>query len=224
MQSQQKPIDWILFQSIILVFGLVVDVLNYSVFLAPILGFFSFAIYIGLNWKGFTEINFWGGIPNLVTTIRLLLLFLAPFLKDNFSLAVLATIVISLDGIDGLLARKLNQVTHFGGRLDMETDAFFCLLFSLLIYVQHPDLYWVLLAGSLRYLFEIVTTFFKNNNAIASGKKYARFFAGCYFISFICFYFFEGNLGKYFLLAGNLLVIFSFGISFVKYYWKKNIE
>jgi len=218
MQRQQKPIDWIFFQSIILVVGLTVDTLNSSVLFTPILGFISFTIYIGLNWNGFIEKKIWGGIPNLVTTMRLLLLFLAPFLKDTFSLAILTTIVVSLDGIDGFLARKLNQVTLFGGKIDMETDAFFCLLFSVIITKNHPELSWIIISGSLRYCYKIVTTICSKSNFIETKKAYARYIAGCYFVSFILFFLLDYSIGKYLIIIGNILVISSFTVSFYEFF------
>ena len=215
--------DWIFYHSVLLLAAYSLDIYSHKVVATPAMGLVLFMIFIIKNFKEYSRLKPIMGYPNLVTTFRLLLLFVAPFLETNFSLFILSLLVVCSDGIDGFLARKLNQTTEFGGQLDMETDAFFCLLFSLLLYVQYPNLYWVLLAGSLRYVYKIITTLKENKNVVPSGKNFARFFAGCYFISFICFYFFEENLGKWFLAIGNLLVIFSFSWSFIDYYsFKKN--
>jgi phosphatidylglycerophosphate synthase len=222
MKYQKK--NCIFYHSLLLLLAYSIDILYATIIATPITGLLLFLILIIKNFKEYSHHYPIIGYPNLVTTFRLLLLFLVPFLDTNFSFFVLSLLVVCSDGIDGFLARKLNQVTSFGGQLDMETDAFFCLLFSLLIYVQHPDLNWVLFAGSLRYLFEIITTLFKNKNYIPIRKNYTRYIAGCYFISFICFYFFEVNLGKYFLITGNLLVIFSFSLSFLEYYFYRKHE
>ncbi len=215
--------DWIFYHSVLLLIAYSIDIYSHKVVATPAMGLVLFMIFIIKNVKEYSRLKPIMGYPNLVTTFRLLLLFVAPFLETNFSLFVLSLLVVCSDGIDGFLARKLNQTTEFGGQLDMETDAFFCLLFSILLYVQYPNLYWVLLAGSLRYVYKIITTLKENKNLVPSGKNFARFFAGCYFISFICFYFFEENIGKWFLAIGNLLVIFSFSWSFIDYYsFKKN--
>jgi phosphatidylglycerophosphate synthase len=223
MIKSASKIDWIFYHSVLLLTAYSIDIYSHKVVATPVMGLVLFIVFIFKNFKEYSQLKPIIGYPNLVTTFRLLLLFVAPFLETNFSLFILSLIVVCSDGIDGFLARKLNQTTEFGGQLDMETDAFFCLLFSLLIYFQYPNLYWVLLAGSLRYVYKIITTLAENKNVVPSGKNFARFFAGCYFISFICFYFFEENLGKWFLAIGNLLVIFSFSWSFIDYYsFKKN--
>ncbi len=216
--------DWIFYHSLFLLFAYFADISRHAIVFTPIVGLVLFVALIIKNFKEYSALKPIVGYPNLVTTFRLSLLFLAPFLNTNLSLFLLSLIVVCSDGIDGFLARKLNQVTNFGGQLDMETDAFFCLLFSLLIYIQNPNLYWVLLAGSLRYVYKIVTTFFENKNCVPSGKKYARFLAGFYFISFIGFYFFENRTGKIILIIGNCLVIFSFLVSFYEYYFDKKFE
>ena len=218
MIKSASKTDWIFYHSVLLLTAYSFDIYSHKVVATPAMGLLLFMIFIVNNFKDYSRLKPIIGYPNLVTSFRLLLLFVAPFLETNFSLFILSLIVVCSDGIDGFLARKLNQITVFGGQLDMETDAFFCLLFSLLIYVQYPNFYWVLLAGSLRYVYKIITTFKENKNFVSSGKNYARFFAGCYFISFICFYFFEEHIGKWFLAIGNLLVIFSFTWSFIEYY------
>ncbi len=219
MIVKKKPIDWIFFQSIILLIGLILDCINKTILFCPTLGFASFVIYLFLNWNRFTIKKNYGGIPNLVTVTRLILVFVSVFFKDNkFALATLATTIIVFDGLDGYLARKLNLVTPFGGELDMETDAFFCLLFSLLIFKNHPELIIILLGGSLRYLYKIVTTIITKETFIESRKKYAGYFAGSYFFSFMLFFYTDYSIGKNFIGVGTLLVIISFSISFYEFF------
>ena len=140
---------------------------------------------------------------------------MTPFIMHNrFNVAVLGTVFVALEGVDGFLARKLDQITHFGEQLDMEADAFFCLIFSLLIVFESPEMQWVLLAGSMRFLYKIVTTIWKKEAFADTKQKYARFFAGCYFVSLVLFFYVDFSLGKYIIAIGNGLVLFSFAISF----------
>jgi phosphatidylglycerophosphate synthase len=67
--------------------------------------------------------------------------------------ALLAASVTLLDGVDGWLARRFNTVSGFGARFDMETDAVFVAVLSLLAWQFGKVGAWVLLSGSMRYLF-----------------------------------------------------------------------
>jgi phosphatidylglycerophosphate synthase len=209
--------DWMFFQSVVLLIGSAVDFFWSKLFFCPLFGFFLFTGLLYKNWHNYTEISSWGGLPNLITVSRLLLLFALPFLDKAIHLGLLSLLVVSMDGLDGFAARKLNQTTEFGGILDMETDAFFCLLFSLTIAIQNPDLQWILIGGLLRYLYKITTTFIPKSGYTESKKKYARFIAGCYFISFIFYFFTIESIGVYCVSIGTGLVILSFTISFFEF-------
>jgi phosphatidylglycerophosphate synthase len=60
---------------------------------------------------------------------------------------------LSLDGVDGRIARRLDQVSAFGARFDMETDAATVLGLSLLVWVCDQTGPWVLATGLMRYIF-----------------------------------------------------------------------
>src|SRR5688572_10306653 len=69
-------------------------------------------------------------------------------------LAVAAVvIVVALDGLDGWLARRDAQASSFGARFDMETDAAFILVLSVLVWHHGKAGAWVLGCGLMRYLF-----------------------------------------------------------------------
>lgn len=88
------------------------------------------------------------GLANLVTLIRLLLLFgVATFAPTPWGFVL----VLVLDALDGVLARRLGQTSPFGAHFDMETDALFIALLSVeaLRLGAAPA---VLLAGALRPL------------------------------------------------------------------------
>lgn len=62
-------------------------------------------------------------------------------------------VIMALDGLDGWIARRTATRTDFGGRFDMETDAFLMLVLSTLVWAEGRAGVWVLLIGGMRYLF-----------------------------------------------------------------------
>jgi phosphatidylglycerophosphate synthase len=65
-------------------------------------------------------------------------------------LVVLASVALSLDAVDGWVARRTGTVSALGARFDMETDAFLILVLSVLV---ARDLgWWVLGIGLARYV------------------------------------------------------------------------
>lgn len=63
----------------------------------------------------------------------------------------LAAAALTLDAVDGFVARHTRTASPFGARFDMETDAFLLLVLS--VHVAADLGVWVLLVGALRYLF-----------------------------------------------------------------------
>ena len=102
------------------------------------------------------------GLANTITSGRALLVaFVAGFVGEHdaafyattaTSVAAAAT---ALDGLDGWVARRLNIVSAFGARFDMETDALLTLVLAVLVWQIDKAGVWVLAAGLLRYLFVI---------------------------------------------------------------------
>jgi phosphatidylglycerophosphate synthase len=86
-------------------------------------------------------------IPNIVCYFRILLCFYSFyfFLETNNQLvfSILILIIILLDGLDGILARALNQATSFGAKLDIVADRIielsFWFFFAYLGYIG----YWI---------------------------------------------------------------------------------
>lgn len=66
---------------------------------------------------------------------------------------VLGTAAISLDGVDGWVARRTKTESAFGARFDMETDAALILVLCLLVWRSGQAGVWVLAIGAMRYLF-----------------------------------------------------------------------
>ncbi len=66
---------------------------------------------------------------------------------------VLGTAAMSLDGLDGRVARSTGTTSAFGARFDMEVDAALILALSVLVWSAGHAGAWVLLIGGMRYAF-----------------------------------------------------------------------
>lgn len=99
------------------------------------------------------------GPANLVTLLRAGLVcligtsVLAGRPEITWSLTALIALALPLDAVDGWLARRLNTVSAFGARFDMEVDALLLLVLSLLCWQTGRVGAWVLLIGLIRYAF-----------------------------------------------------------------------
>jgi phosphatidylglycerophosphate synthase len=67
------------------------------------------------------------------------------------ALVILAAVALSLDAVDGRVARRTGTVSRLGARFDMETDSVLVLVLS--AYVAMSLGWWVLAIGAFRYAF-----------------------------------------------------------------------
>jgi phosphatidylglycerophosphate synthase len=100
------------------------------------------------------------GPANQVTLVRALLAALAagligeqPTTGAAWAVVMGAGILAALDGLDGWLARRTGLASAFGARFDMETDAFFILVLSVLVWQHGKAGAWVIACGLMRYVF-----------------------------------------------------------------------
>jgi phosphatidylglycerophosphate synthase len=99
------------------------------------------------------------GSANTVTLIRAALVCLLASLygerwnNDELLVAGVAILALTLDGVDGWLARLRGTQSRFGARFDMETDALLALVLSLLAWQSGQAGAWVLACGLMRYAF-----------------------------------------------------------------------
>lgn len=97
------------------------------------------------------------GLCNVVTLVRLALAaaLLAPLAGDAAPWAVfaVAAFALTLDGVDGWLARRSGLVSTFGARFDMEVDSALALILALNAWSAGTAGAIVLLIGLPRYVF-----------------------------------------------------------------------
>ena len=104
------------------------------------------------------------GLANQVTLLRagLVCLIAGALLAGGtaplpgWSLAALVATALSLDALDGWLARRFGLASGFGARFDLEIDALLILILSLLLWQTGRVGPWVLAIGLLRYAFVLV--------------------------------------------------------------------
>lgn len=98
------------------------------------------------------------GAANVVTLLRLalvstLVIALIGAAANPVAIIAVATISLSLDGVDGWLARRQGLSSRFGAGFDMEVDSVFALVLALLAFDVAGVGWWVILLGLPRYLF-----------------------------------------------------------------------
>ncbi|WP_251978603.1 CDP-alcohol phosphatidyltransferase family protein [Salinicola avicenniae] len=89
----------------------------------------------------------------LIAVIAGLIAFPAFMQRHSEGIAALALLALSLDGIDGWVARRTGSASAFGARFDMELDAFFILVLSAAVVALDKVGSWALLIGLARYAF-----------------------------------------------------------------------
>lgn len=92
-----------------------------------------------LLWGILAELLF-GNVLVLDSQVRWLLVFVA-------------TAALLSDGLDGWAARRSGMASDFGAHFDMEVDALFLLVLSMLVYATGEIGDWVIASGVLRYAF-----------------------------------------------------------------------
>lgn len=75
--------------------------------------------------------------------------------RHGMVIASLAIVAIALDGLDGWLARMVDDATRYGARFDMEIDALLILVLSIAVLLADRAGAWVLAIGSMRYAFVV---------------------------------------------------------------------
>jgi phosphatidylglycerophosphate synthase len=69
------------------------------------------------------------------------------------AIIVIALVCLALDGVDGQVARSRGEISAFGARFDMETDAAMILVLCVAVALQGSVGWWVLAIGLARYVY-----------------------------------------------------------------------
>ena len=187
----------------------------------------SFCYFILNNRDTLMELTPIGGYANWVTGFRFVLLIGLMLFLPSLSflqLGVGLIIFVSLDGIDGWLARKYEQSTTFGQYFDMELDALFVMMMCCYYFLFKEISMWILFPGLLRYLYRVGIDIFPKENFKESKKRYASSIAGIFFTILILGLFLDHEIRFYFLAIGSFLIVISFSISIMEYIKFDNLK
>lgn len=121
---------------------------------------------------------------------------------------------IALDGLDGYLARKYNQVTELGGLFDMTTDAYLVLILSFLLVKNYELSYWVLGIGYLHYGYTLLIYFLKWQNLSIPKNPVGKYIAAFLFLSLLSPFIISSDWYSPIIYLSSSLTACSFMLSF----------
>ena len=206
---------WMTIHAILLVFSTFYFLFTFQIEAIGLTFSLSFLALYFLKFLNNKTTAFLFEAANLVTGLRwLLLVLLTYFMLPNFQIAVIALIVLILDGMDGYLARKFNTQSGFGAYLDMETDAFFVLVLTCLLYQSGIFDIWIISLGLLRYLYFIALIFFKQPDQKEERVFRARLIAVILMSALVASFALPFAITKPAIGIASVLVFYSFGRSF----------
>jgi len=207
---------WSLINSYINLAGFILAWLSDLIFYwigGVILSFIIFAIRLPMFLPRYP---LWIGYANWITLFRLVIILFSISYWDKLSDLVLFGffgVVIILDGVDGYIARKFNQISKQGEYLDMEIDAVFVFLLSYM-HFSHEKLHaWILIPGGLRYLYGILLAWIKEPPIVKPGKRFRSTVAVMFFISLLLPFVTNKLIYIPIVLITSSMIILSFSIS-----------
>lgn len=177
------------------------------------LSFLMFCIYLGISQKNTQRLPLLIGYPNMVTALRLMIIVVFTWYHDEISSLSLVMgfgIAISLDGVDGYLARKFNQVTEQGANFDMEVDAFLVLTLSWINFKSGSLHWWILIPGGFRYIHELTFKLLRPGQSEFFPKWLRATIAVSFFVSLLLPIISNLQIFKYLAYTSGGLILLSF--------------
>ncbi|HWZ91632.1 MAG TPA: CDP-alcohol phosphatidyltransferase family protein [Polyangiaceae bacterium] len=157
------------------------------------------------------------GLANAVTSLRLMLvlaLTAPPAWLSTRSFVLLTVGILSLDFVDGWLARARADSSAFGAHFDMETDALLVLVVTLRLALGQGYPAWVLSAGLLRYVYVLSLWFVPGTGREAPRSLLGRYAFLILMLGLIGGLVAHGVYGSLCVGLGTLAVSISFARSF----------
>ena len=178
----------------------------------------SFGIYLVKLPRFVTGFPLIIGYPNWISVSRLIVILIAVSIHNSFSDEILLIIflsVILMDGLDGAVARRFNQTSKAGEYFDMEIDALFVFLLSCIHYMDQKLSFWILIPGSMRYVYGVLFFWMKEPLKSKPGKKIRSTIAVLFFVSLLFPFFLNKEIYTPLMMFSSALIMISFGISIV---------
>lgn len=181
------------------------------------IGIASFTIIWIIHFNVLKKFRPFAGFANWMTLARLLIVFFIGFQHDTLTdlkLLLLVIIAVSLDGLDGLIARKMEQASSFGAQFDMETDAFYVALMSVILVHEGYIGSWLLPVGFLRYIYGTLLLALQMHKKEQVRTRFARIIAGLFFIALPTPFLLPEQFYLPVIIVASGLIVLSFGWSF----------
>jgi len=156
-------------------------------------------------------------VPNAITLLRLLLscVMITILHGQRVPAAVALVTAWAMDGIDGLLARRLAAESEFGAHLDAEVDAFLVLAAGAELWLSGQLGAWVMIGGVLRYVYVLCLALFPSRAGPVPRSRFARYAFGVVVLGLA----FALVLPKPFDVVAAALGTAWLGVSFLRSFW-----
>jgi len=178
----------------------------------------SFIALLYLNRSSFKQFRPYGGYANWVSLIRLLLLLVLLvnnqlLSKDMLALGFLGCII--MDGLDGWLARRYQQVSEWGGLFDKEIDSFLVWGISLILYLYWDFANWIIGIGCLHYCYEVILYLLNWQDIKTPKNPIGRYVAAILFASLLAPFILPMKIAWPILGFASICIFGSFMVSFI---------
>jgi phosphatidylglycerophosphate synthase len=203
--------------SIVYIFTLSIPVLLFAAII-------SFGYLWFISWPSLKKPIPGGSYANWITAIRLLGLIAIGLFWNYFTntqISIILGFLVILDGFDGYLARKFKQESTFGAYYDMETDALFVCIASLILLQKGIAGYWILIPAFMRYIYVALIYLLALNEQNDKRTTLGPVIAVVMFIALCISFVLPQNTATSVLEISSFLLLLSFGYSFLQLFKRK---
>lgn len=204
--------------------ALLLAITTKSVFWLPLIASFSFMYLFFYHHKKEATSHspaFLGSYANQITAIRFIItsitvLFI--YQIPAFLSFCLFGFAILLDGLDGFLARKHQQISEIGALFDKTVDAYFVVLLSFILVLKYEVPIWFLGIGYLHYGYELLLLGLGWQHLVIPKNPIGQYAAAFLFISLLSPFILSPIWYFPIVYSAAALVSFSFAWSFYHKY------
>jgi phosphatidylglycerophosphate synthase len=173
----------------------------------------SFAGLLWISRGSYSPVGF--GAANAITAVRLLLVLGLSAIPgaDLRWVGLTCGVVLALDVVDGIVARRAGSASTFGARFDMESDAFFVLCIGVHCVTGAGLGAWALIPGLWRYAYVVLLEFFPARYGEAPRSSWARYSFAVTSLLTVAALLSPHPIASVLMATVTLLVSYSFGRS-----------
>ena len=205
--------QWNIIHSIFILIALAVFHLTGLYWPVAAVAFLSVILLWTTQWYTISHLKPAGGYANMLTFLRYILQLLIVVFSNIWplwSLGLLFSIPVLLDGLDGYLARRFNHVSKFGAMFDLETDSLFITLTGIILYNRHIIGGWILPVAYMRYFYVLLIAILQVNTIQEKRTRFGPFIAFIMFVSLILEFLFQSLATRIILFAASCMIVISF--------------